>query len=70
MTKCVIQHEYTLTKTYTIKAKATDDDPYNAKSGWKTKSFSVPKAKSVNPLILRLLEQFPLLSRLLELSGF
>jgi len=67
--EATVTHEYTLEGLYSIRAKATDKD-YNAESGWKTKSFSAPKTKSVNPLILRLLEQFPLLSRLLELSGF
>jgi len=64
-----IQHEYTLTGTYTISAKATDKD-YNAESGWKNKSFSAPKAKFVNSLILRLLEHLPFLEWFFGLPGF
>lgn len=63
-----ISHTWSILGTYKIKAKAKDD--YNgAESDWRYFEVSMPRSKSVNinSLFLKLLEQFPLLERLLEL---
>ena len=53
--------------TYTIKAKAKDKD---GESEWAELEVSMPRNKiSISTLILRFLERFPLLQRLLNITG-
>jgi hypothetical protein len=53
-----ISHSYTLEKTFTIEAKAKDTE--GEESDWSTFTITIPRNKVIiNPLLLRLLEQFP-----------
>ena len=63
-----VSHEFTLSDSYKIKARALDKD-YNSASEWMTKSFSTPKAKPTGmPALHRMLEEhFPALFWLLEM---
>jgi outer membrane protein assembly factor BamB len=59
-------HSWSKPGTYIIHAQAMD--PYNAKGLWGTLTVTMPKDKAVNlySLPLKLLEQFPILERLLN----
>ena len=59
-------HTWTAEKQYTIKAKAKDSK--GAESDWATQTITLPKAKSF--LFNRLLNNFPILQKLLALPFF
>ena len=61
-----IAHTYTKEGTYTIKAKAKDT--YGAESGWSEFTVAMPREKAISSSpLLRLLIQYPMLNRLLQL---
>jgi len=60
----IVKHNWTDIGTYELKAKAKDE--YGAESGWNTFTVKIPRNRVLNsPLILRLLELFPILQKLI-----
>jgi len=53
----ILNHTWTESKTYTVKAKARDI--YYAESDWTTITVTVPRAKAVNNLLQKILMRFP-----------
>ncbi len=63
-----IAHTYTKEGSYTIKAKAKDN--YGAESDWSEFTVTMPRDKStLNSILLRFLERYPLLQTLLIRLG-
>ena len=62
-----LSHKWTNENTFTIKAKAKD--PYDAEGPWETLDVTMPRNKATNNqmLLLRLLDRFPLLQKLIQL---
>jgi hypothetical protein len=58
-------HQWAEKGSYVITASAVDEK--GAESGTATHDITIPRSKSVNNLVLRILERFPLLSQLLGL---
>ena len=53
----ILNHSWTASKTYTVKAKAKD--VYDAESGWTTITVTVPRFRSTNNLLQKILVRFP-----------
>ena len=63
-----LRHSWEKSGTFTIKVKAKDD--YNMESEWGELQVTMPRDKTISSsLLLRFLERFPLLNRLLSLTG-
>ena len=60
-------HTYTVQGTFIIKVKAKDC-PYGSESDWSEFTVTMPRDKALsNSLILRFLERYPLINRLLDI---
>ncbi len=63
--KVVVNHTWTEKGSYTVRAKAITIDGYE--SGWGTLKVTMPRNLVANAFLFKLIEQFPLLQRLLKL---
>jgi PKD repeat protein len=58
------KHTWTEEDTYIVRVKAKDI--FGAESEWGTLEVSMPKSKAINSLLLRLLENYPLIYQLIQ----